>query len=210
MFFIAFCCTIYYKRMASILAQPKNLVFSLPNELMAKVFRYDKTYRIFDTKPFQNDLSNKWLKSKEEQCLYEVQDYLDNLLNMGGEWYNEYGYVSNDDWHGRMSSSRKQYQSSDDFEVLFYFTKEVKDIMYFKIFPKDGTEDWRKKAWLRRPGFCDGFFCHRKTNDLILGDDEMYDSIRFSPVHIMGEYIAENGDLREFDPSMYHDLCMWF
>lgn len=196
--------------MVSILAQSKNLVFSLPNELMAKVFRYDKTYRIFDTKSFQNDLSKEWLKSKKEQCLYEVQDYLDNLLNMGGEWYNEYGYVSNDDWHGRMSSSRKQYQLSDDFEVLFYFTKDAKDVMYFKIFPKDGSEDWRKSAWLRAPGFCDGFFCHRTKNDFFLGDGETVVNSRFSPVQIMGVYIAENGDLREFDPSVHHDLCMWF
>lgn len=188
---------------------PKNLVFSLPNELMAKVFRYDKTYRIFDTIPFRNDLFNKWLKTKEEQCICEVQDFMDNLIDMGGEWYNEYGYISDDDWGGRTSGSRKRYQSSDDFEVLFYFAKDVKDVMYFKIFPKNNTAKWRKERGLYSPRFCDGFFCHRNKNDFFLSDDANSDNIRCNPVHITGEYIAENGDFRTFDPIMYHDLCMW-
>ena len=54
----------------------KNLLFSLPIELIKEIFEYDNSYRIFDRQEFKNEVYDGCIKRIEDRCKIQVLKYL--------------------------------------------------------------------------------------------------------------------------------------
>ena len=139
----------------------KNLLFSLPDVLVAHIFEYDTTHRSFFNDPkFELELQRSYLnlKSIREWCIEEVSYYIEDLIE-DGNWYNEYGYLASDNGLSHLSHSPK-YESIDDF---FVSTHLINDTLYYKILPKGATKE--NCSFLRKPRNFDGYFQHTKLHN---------------------------------------------
>ena len=138
----------------------KNLLFSLPDELVSTVYEYDTTHRnIFSDPTFEQALQRGYLKlnSVRQRCVNEVTDYIEFFLE-GGYWSNEYGYL--DTSNTTYTTDLPKYESSDDFYVATY---PIKDTIYYKVLPKGATKE--NCSFLRKPRRFDGYFHHTEFRD---------------------------------------------
>jgi len=142
----------------------KNLLFSLPDELMRYIFELDTTYRIFDDPKFELELQQEYLKlnSVRQQCIDEVTSYLETFFEDDCVWSNDYGYIDTFDTakpNGYGYTAHKYYQSVNDFFVSLH---QIEDVLYYKILPKEATPE--TCSFLRNPSKFDGYFLHTEFN----------------------------------------------
>lgn len=140
-------------------ALPKNLLFSLPDELVKTVFDYDSTYRnVFKSQQFERDLQAAYMKMKsvKQMCVEDITCYFEDLI-LNGQWQNEYGCIDADD---ETQNKTPKYESVDDFFVATYSWGPV---LFYKILPKGATKE--NCSYLRKPRKFDGYFLHRATSD---------------------------------------------
>jgi len=137
----------------------KNLLFSLPDELVRDVFEFDPTYRIFGDPKFEASLQKGYfgLKTVQNICINSVMNYGEGFLTDGGQWRNEYGYF---DSSGYLSLYAPKYESTDDFFVTLH---PIGNVLYYKILPKGATK--QNCAFLRNPRKFDGYFMHTESRD---------------------------------------------
>ena len=126
----------------------KNLAFSLPDEVLAKVWEYDSTYKSFFSEPdFKSNLHKGYLKKKSvrEQCISDVKTYMKSYFENELFWYNEYACINN-----QYCKRIKKLQSIDDFFVNIY---QIDTILYYKVIPNGLTE-------IPKPKYFDGYFMY--------------------------------------------------
>jgi len=141
-------------------ALPKNLLFSLPDELVKTVFDYDSTYRnVFKSQEFERALQAAYMKMKsvKQMCVEDITYYFEDLI-LNGQWQNEYGHIDSDD--DDTQNPTPKYDSVGDFVVETYSWGPV---LFYKILPKGATKE--NCSYLRKPRKFDGYFLHRDTSD---------------------------------------------
>ena len=136
----------------------KNLLFSLPDELMRDIFEFDTTYRIFGDPKFEASLQKGYfeLKTVQNICINSVMTYGEDFT-YEGQWSNEYGYFDSD---GDLNLNLPKYESVDDFFVTVH---PIGNVLYYKILPKGATKE--NCAFLKTPRKFDGYFAHTETRD---------------------------------------------
>jgi hypothetical protein len=136
---------------------PKNLLFSLPDDLMKKVFDYDSTYRnVFRSQEFERALQAGYMKMKKQLCIEQITYYIEDLI-LDGQWQNEYGHIDSDN---ETQNLTPKYDSVDDFIVKTY---SFGPVLFYKILPKGATKE--NCSYLRKPRKFDGYFLHTDTSD---------------------------------------------
>jgi hypothetical protein len=144
-----------------------NLVFSLPDMLINKIYEYDNTYHNkFNTNNFKKELQNMYMKTKIKGCKNQVIDYILSFIDDGCLWFNEYGYTGDDDYDD-LKKNRLEYQNENDFDVYIHPYKD--GLNYFKVLPKGKIEEWYNIASLKKSYRFDGYFCHKynESNNLL-------------------------------------------
>ena len=144
---------------------PKNLLLSLPDELISEIYLFDPTYRIFEDLEFEEDIMIAYLKrnSVREKCIKYITTYIENMNAEGSEFYNDYGYF--DAWNDPLNDldeikDKIKYESINDFFVSLH---QIEEVLYFKILPKGATK--KNCSFLRKPKqLFDGFFLHERSD----------------------------------------------
>jgi hypothetical protein len=156
-----------------------NLLFSLPEDLMRKVFEYDPTYHnIFNTKKFRHQLHTKVArirllnyfnrnKGKFENMILDSIEYYffanegNNSYDYGISWKNEFAYIGNDSYPEDEVGLRVRIKSRDRVSIYFHPTKQ--GYIYFKILPYKGIDMWKELKFGDKNNTqlkkYDGFFC---------------------------------------------------
>ena len=150
----------------------KNLVFSLPNDLVSFVYEYDPTYRhIFKTKLFLFELQTAFLNSNRvrQRCIEQVLYYFNQLIDRG-RWWNEFGYIrsSNPGFYYNLkikclpflNANLPKYKSVNEFVVVLH---QVGIVLYYKILPKSATKE--NCSFLVDPRYFDGYFVHNSNKN---------------------------------------------
>jgi len=94
-----------------------KLVFSLPDMLINEIYEYDSTYHNkYNTNNFKKELENMYMKIRSKQCKNKVIDYLLSTIDDECIWYNEDGYIGDDEsynlkqkWY-TIASFKKSYR----------------------------------------------------------------------------------------------------
>lgn len=157
-----------------------NLLFSLPEELMRKVFEYDPTYhKTFNTKKFKLQLLMKLARIKfindfkknqgkfENMVLDSIDYYFianeeNNSYDYGISWKNDFAYIGNDSYPEDDVGLRVRIKNRDRVSIYFHPTKQ--GYIYFKILPYKGIDMWKdlkfgEKNTSSQLKKFDGFFC---------------------------------------------------
>jgi len=172
----------------------RNLVFSLPDTLMAKVFEYDNTFRIFGSSEFKKDLQYGWLKKQTSYARLNVFDLIDLYLDDDYDWVfkNEYCYIA----HYEHSFGSRVFVQNPDFMV--YIPPPKNNVLYYKILPKEFIN--KPDSFFRNLRF-DGFFTH--TDETIF--PSLYRYVRH--VDFVEWYATPEGPRA---PSMYRNIHFYF
>ena len=192
-------------------AVQRNLLFSLPDVLMAKVFAFDTTYRIFGSDKFKKDLYDGWLKKQssyvKERVAVLIRDYIDDDGHF--MYKNEYCCIGGpsdqffkDSVYGY--NTRLHIEANDDFMV--YVTPKF-DVLYYKILPKEFIN--KPKEFFENLRLFDGFFCC--TDPVSLNYEKIFRylySKYCAPIDYDDWYTTLDG--RERAPFMYRTLDCWF
>ena len=132
--------------------QQKNLAFSLPDEVLAKVWEYDSTYKsFFSDLEFNHDIYDAYEITK---AIWSVRCHLKSYFCNGKSWHNEYASINEPYQYGIQS-----LKSENDFVVKYY---KIGGYLFYKILPKGVN-----CTFLRKPEYFDGCLVH----DCFLEDD---------------------------------------
>ena len=187
----------------------RNLLFSLPDTLMAQVFAFDTTYRIFDSDKFKKDLFDGWLKMQskhvKERVTAVIRDYIDDDGHF--MYKNEYccvGGPSDPFFKDSLYGNRTHIEANDDFMV--YVAQPKFDVLYYKILPKEFVN--KPKEFFENILFYDGFFCH--TNNRSFHYEKIFSCLynKYCTTFDDALYITSEG--QEIAPFMYKNLDLWF
>lgn len=175
----------------------KNLVYSLPDVLMIKVYEFDTTYRIFNKAEFKKELTQAYFKlpSIQKRCINEITDYLSSIIDEECQWHNEYGRIDPDNIYNQ---NIVKYESIDEF---FIYVQPFEDILYYKILPKRNTNSNSK--FLNNPSKFDGFFCEREKNETLLDSGV---KTKYDLLHNVCSIFTFNNLMECKDTK----ICMWF
>ena len=193
-----------------------NLVFSLPDVLIAQVFAFDTTYRIFGSSDFKKDLHYGWLKKQScyarEKVTQLIIDYIQN-----NAYENEYCYVSgpqNEVEEVRLYG-RQYFMSYDQFMV--YVAPPMNDNLYYKILPKSFIN--KEKKFFENLKF-DGFLCHinselNHSQRLNVRDDKLLYRKYWNPYWSYVELVYHDrwyntSEGQQRCPFMYKNCGLWF
>jgi hypothetical protein len=180
-----------------------NLVFSLPNMVINKIYEYDNTYHHkYNTNNFKKELENMYMKIQIKQCKYKVIGYILSIIDNECIWFNEYGYIGNDDLNN-LKKKRLEYKNENDFDVYIHPYND--GINYFKVLPKGKIEKWYNISSLKKSYRFDGYFCH-VNND----SDNLLDLYNTSPDNLTGYgWVGSIEEGYYYDPYLHTDICMF-
>ena len=188
----------------------RNLLFSLPDTLMAQVFAFDTTYHIFGTAKFKKDLFDGWLKMQskhvKERVTAVISDYIDDDEDF--MYKNEYccvGGPSDPFFKDSLYGNRTHIEANDDFMV--YVAEPKFDVLYYKILPKEFVN--KPKEFFEKLRFFDGFFC--ETDNVSFNYERIFRHLyskHCAPVDCDDWYTTLDGHERA--PFMYRTLDCWF
>ena len=186
-----------------------NLLYSLPDVLMAEIFEFDDTYRIFGNSNFQKDLHNGWLKMQtnhvKKRVDYLISDYIWNFPVC--MFKNEYCFVAGcsveNGFEEFKQYNRVHIDRVDNFMV--YVAPPKDNVLYYKVLPKEFI--YKPQVFFENLKF-DGFFCHPNYkvysfwNDI---DKKIYRNCMPSERHFW--ITTFEGQRRA--PFMYRNTCLW-
>jgi hypothetical protein len=139
-----------------------NLLFSLPDVLMAEVFAFDNTHHgIFSSSKFKKELEDEWLQMQINNAKEMVDELIFNYIDDGERWMfsNEYCSIVGpqeviEKEKGGPRYSGENFLSYDDFMIYF---SQKNDVLYYKILPKTFID--KPKDFFQNLLF-DGYFNH--------------------------------------------------
>jgi len=154
----------------------RNLLFSLPDALMAQVFEFDDTYRIFGTAKFKKDLHNGWLKKQTSYVKEQVDDFIRNRM-YGYQFLfrNEYCYIIDP-----LEPSTKgitlgevtgKVHMIDETDYMVYVAPPKNDALYYKILPNAFRN--KEKEFFEDLKF-DGLFTRSNIKKVNHSDKRLY------------------------------------
>lgn len=199
--------------MAAIQQRPHNLLFSLPDVLMAEVFEFDTTYRIFNTQPFLTELYEACHKKCKAIIHHIVLDYIHEGENLA--WDNEYGYMGCNETTDNIP--RIEY-TSDNYDIYLHYDYVDVPVIYFKILPKGATT--KNCYFLRNPQYFDGFVA--RTDDIDTINESWNYIIRMELCSDVELQYTTDEQLQYTTGTTYNDavhyliplqiegFCMWF
>jgi len=181
-----------------------NLVFSLPDVLIAQVFAFDTTYRIFGSSDFKKDLHYGWLKKQSCYAREKVTQLINNYFDGEEEEYiykNEYCFIGGPSGNSPYEYGARAHIAKYDTFMVYVAPKY--DVLYYKILPKEFVN--KPKEFFDNILF-DGFFSH--TN-YPFNYDKIFSSLynTFCTKFHDEWYITDEG---HFAPFMYSNLDFWF
>ena len=181
-----------------------NLLFSLPDVLMAQVFAFDDTYHIFGTDKFKKDLFYGWLKMQSSYAKEKVTELINDYFDGEEEEYiykNEYCFIGGPS--DNFVSARTHIEKKDGFMV---YVAPKFDVLYYKILPKHFIN--KPKEFFENILFYDGFFCH--TNNRSFHYEKIFSCLynKYCTTFDDALYITSEG--QEIAPFMYKNLDLWF
>lgn len=136
----------------------QNLLFSLPEELMRKVYHFDNTYKeYFDNYPLKLRLREKLLDKNYyttdiSNCVLETLDYLLDEEDQHG-WSNEFMSLTPNHYNVRY------VQNLNETKLVFFANGPF---TFFKIVPSDWESS--KEELLECVQYYDGFICDSEEN----------------------------------------------
>jgi len=180
-----------------------NLVFSLPDMLINKIYEYDNTYHKYNTNNFKKELENMYMKLKIKQCKNEVIDYILSFIDDECLWFNEYGYKGyHYDYDDNFKKKRLEYKNENDFDVYIHPYKD--GLNYFKVLPKGKIEKWYNNASLKKSYQYDGYFCHKYNES-----DNLLDLYKNPDNLTIPGWVGSVEDGYHYDPFLHTDICMF-
>jgi len=187
-----------------------NLLFSLPDVLMAEVFAFDTTYRIFGSDKFKKELQYGWLKKQACYAKEKVTNLIDDYIYDDDEFTfkNEYccvGGPSDQFFKDNLYGKRKHVETTD--EIMIYIAPPKNEVLYYKILPKEFIN--KPKDFFNNLRY-DGFFCDTDqdlSNIYTLIEQSLYRK-NCAPIDLDDWYVNLQG--RNVAPFMYRTMNCWF
>jgi hypothetical protein len=191
------------------MATLKNLFFSLPDELMRKIYHYDNTYKeFFDNYPLKLHLREKlfdmnYYTTDISHCVLET---LDDLLDEDHqhEWSNEFLSISPNSYNVRFIENMV-----NDTRMVFFVNGPF---TFFKVVPNDCVSS--KTELLTHVQYYDGFICDSVENMRLANTPYLHDHITEmmrqhhpNPTQI---YIPSYVAFEPLDVLYSRQLYIWF
>jgi len=179
-----------------------NLVFSLPDVLMGRVFEYDTTHRIFGSSKFKKDLQYGWLQKQSAYAKKIVHDLVRNVYENGWIFKNDYCYIGPPEQFFKDHFARPLIR----LEEFMVYVAPKDNVLYYKILPKEFSN--KPRCFFLNIGF-DGFLCHANNRLLNINtiDHSLYRDV--SLVDCDQLYLSLEGQ-RPIDPFIFRDTRCWF
>ena len=183
-----------------------NLVFSLPDVLMSRVFEYDTTHRIFGSSKFKKDLQYGWLKKQSAYTQKIVDDLVYNYI-YENDWMfkNEYCYIGGPaEQFFKDNFARPRITLDEGFMV--YIHPPLNNVLYYKILPKEFSH--KPDCFFQNIRF-DGFLCHAHNllTNLHVIEQRLYRDV--SLVDCEQLFITIEGEPTKH-PFIFRDTRCWF
>jgi len=184
-----------------------NLLFSLPDVLIAEVFSFDTTYRIFGSDEFKKELHYGSLLKQTAYAREKVTELINIYFDAEEEEYiykNEYCFIGGPS--GNLGSpyeygARAHIKKYDPFFV--YVAPPMDNILYYKILP---THFINKPTEFFHNIRYDGFFSH--TN-YTFNYDNIFTRLYNTSCTTFHHHFYITHDGQHTAPFMYSDLDLW-
>jgi hypothetical protein len=179
----------------------RNLVFSLPDVLMGRVFDYDTTHRIFGSAKFKKDLQYGWLKKQSSYAKKIVDDLVHNIYENDWMFKNDYCYIGPPEQFFKDHFARPRITPQ---EFMVYVAPPKDNVLYYKILPKEFSN--KPHSFFLNIRF-DGFLCHanNQLQNINTIDHSLYRDV--SLVDCDELYLSLQ---RHTEPFVFRDTRCWF
>jgi hypothetical protein len=95
------------------------MFYELPNELQAKVYGYDTTYRIFENENFKKEIACGYfsLRSVRAKAILMVDEYFSDLQNKHITWSGVESYMQEGMWMYDEEYHHEWQELSDNYDI---------------------------------------------------------------------------------------------